>query len=299
MPSIEWYVSEDDPAPPRALLKAAARDASRGVYSGSINDDAPFSGSYYSDGERAAISSRTIAERADYSLRPDDVSLYEPESTGRGKGRTPQETERISLYSRARGAAFHARTEGNIDTEEAVRRELDTPTPRDTWKDVYETVAESGVAPKLEELGMSEDYRDALVTAATFEIFEASRILKDGGEDVESYCIGREIPFLVERGSRGGGRVDRVSVVDDKLTNSTRGVFAVEMKFADRIRPKHICRVESYRWAFSEFAHVEEALDAAVARVGIDAGECEVLTSLDAGWPEDAMNVWRQACYIL
>lgn len=296
MPQPNWYVSDDEPESPRLILKAAATAVPKGIYSGSIHNDAPYCGSWYSDGERSAISSRTIAEFADYHALPKDHRLHEPESTGRGAGMTPRETDRIGMYTSARGAAFHKYVESNVSADDACKSELDTPTGGDTWREVYETVDEAEVAPELEAPGVSKDYRDALVEAATFEVIAASRILRNEWGAAESYRVGREVPFLVERDSRRwGGCVDRVSALDNDPADYPRGVFAVEMKLADEIRPVYICQAASYRWAFSEFPYVEKPMEAAVVRIDLDAEECEVLTSLDPEWPEDAMEKWVTA----
>lgn len=296
MPETSDYVC--DIGSPYAQLKAAANSVPKNIHSGSINPRGP-PGSYYSDGSRAVISARTIAEFADYSTLPDDHPLYEPESRGVGTGRTPRETDRIWTYTAARGSAFHIYKEMPADSEaeleEIVRRELESPPVGDEWVDVHETVAESDAAPHVDSPALQEDSYETLVQRICWEIVDASRIHRTKWREVDAITIGKEVNFIVEVDGYGlGGRVDRVKIVNEASEVIGQGAFASELKFTNEIRPRDIVQAEVYRHAFDNFAYVDRPLDAVIVRVDIESETCKVWSSLDEDWPGD--EAWEQFC---
>ena len=296
MPETSDYVC--DIGSPYAQLKAATNSVPKNVHSGSINSRGP-PGSYYSDGSRAVISARTIAEFADYSTLPDDHPLYEPESRGVGTGRTPRETDRIWTYTAARGSAYHLYKEMPADSEaeleEIVRRELDSPPVGDEWVDVHETVAESDAAPHVDSPALQKDSYETLVQRICWEIVDASRIHREKWGNVDAITIGKEVNFIAElNGYRWGGRVDRINIVKEASEVIDQGAFATELKFTNEIRPRDIVQTELYRHAFDDFSYADRPLDAVVVRVDIESETCEVKSSLDEDWPGE--EAWKQFC---
>ena len=294
MPETSDYVC--DIGSPYAQLKAATNSVPKNVHSGSINSRGP-PGSYYSDGSRAVISGRTITEFADYSTLPDDHPLYEPESRGVGTGRTPRETDRIQIYTAARGSAFHLYKEMPADSEaeleEIVRRELDSPPVGDEWVDVHETVAESDVAPHVDSPAHQKDSYETLVERICWEIVDANRIHREKWRDVDATTIGKEVNFIAEVDGYGwGGRVDRVNIVKEASEAIGQGAFVSELKFTNEIRPRDFLQAEVYRHAFDDFAYVDRPLDAVIVRIDIESETCEMRSSLDEDWPGD--EAWKQ-----
>ncbi|MDG5760654.1 hypothetical protein QA600_15060 [Natronococcus sp. A-GB1] len=297
MPDPSEYV--DDFGVPHYQLEAAVNIAARNVYSGQILPDGP-PGSYYSDGRRAAISARSIAEFADYSQLPADHQLYEPENTGAGTGRTPRESERIRLYTSARGSVFHRHQElpakAELSIGQLVREELSSPPPCDNWRDVHKTLADYNGAPLVDPPDSSiKTGREALVKAMVLEVTEARDIFRNEWGEIENWTVGREKPFLSDvDGYLFGGCVDRFSIVLDESSRYA-GVFSTELKFTDRIRPKHYLQAASYRYAFEPVSTVVRPLDAALVRIDIEEGTCEIETSRDSDWPDDAWNKFKAA----
>lgn len=243
MPDLGDYTYDADLA--YARLRAAVRSVPKNVRSGQILPQSP-PGSYYTDGNRTAISARTIATFADYSVLPKDHPIYEPENRGKGEGRSPLETERIQTYTAARGSVFHLSQEMSADSdrdlEEFARQQLCRPPEGDSWRDIHETLGESAIAPEVEPPREGEDSYETLVQRLCWEVVDASRIYHHMWKDIKRLPIGNEIDFIAEENGnyRWGGRVDQINIIEQDNSLVGKGVFSTELKLTDEIRSRDI-----------------------------------------------------------
>ncbi|WP_152420131.1 hypothetical protein [Halorubrum distributum] len=321
MASPDEYVDQEYGSA-RKVVEIAADAVSKGVHSGNILPNAPMTGSYYhrnvddsillGDNTITAVAATTIAEFADFLTLPSDHILYKIQRRSHSEQTIPDEADKISQYTTERGILFHKFVSSKIEYDEIgpiARQKFSMD--QNEWPTFWRAVARYHNAPQVNPPGFYTDHRcfiadlskllknaqdpeDAVIQGIKHEIKIAKEIFKQSWGQEEGYQAPTEVPFVSEiSGCRFGGRIDRISVINESKT-LPEGVFAVDLKFTESIRPEHIFQVEAYRRVFESHASIKSPIEGAIVRIDIFEGDAEILTTLDDKWPSDAWSLFHR-----
>jgi hypothetical protein len=237
------------------------------------------------------LAATTIRDEIDWAALPEPHPYHRSHEAS---GQHPTDWPLIRWYSRKRGILLH-----NYclrDGKQITGRSKDllaTPTDGHSHHDVQVAVSSWQHAPRVphpDEDGAFDDSRRALPERMSLEVDAAHRNWERLHDSLDTRHVADEQLVVGETddGHAFGGQIDRITEVRDGLPE---GVYVLDIKLADDWHPQHLVQAEAYRRALADDM---PGIEAAVARLGVEEGDYELLTSHDDEW--DADELWSLFC---
>lgn len=252
---------------------------------------------YSSDKHDPALSARSIVDSIDWHNLPDN-HILSPELTG--DGFSPTDWDIIRKYARTRGTGAHILRSTDDTSEATLKFNKEMETLLNDIDDVeYMHQIVHRWQGSTEEL-MSPDILDAMgdtpSNALQNACKEESRFAADNWKHAELELRFRlvldeaQIVNTVD-GTRYAAKPDRISYLNEPTNNLPSGLYNIDGKVTERIKPKHVVQAEAQRRIIDSITNSDATVHAAVLRLGTELGSWDIHSSHDDDWP--AEQAWE------
>ena len=241
------------------------------------------------DNERNILAGTTIADEIDWHSLPEDHDYHRsPDGSNHSSDIRPL----IRWYSRKRGILLHHNCLRDGKDLAGLAEDLVSTPPEDhSHHDVQAAVAEWRHAPRVphpDEDAAFSDAKDALAHRMAHEVDAARHNWERLNDTLDTRWVADETKVIGETpdGHAFGGEIDRLTEIRDGPVPPE--VYVFDIKLADEWHPRHLVQTEAYRRALSDDM---PGINAAVARLGIEDRDYELIPTSDDGW--DADELWN------